>query len=393
MSASEEDCEEDMEWLIEEYKKRKRKKNSLSHEKIHEIIGITQPESSKNLSSQKIQKTNKGKNVPKKSVNSDSHESAKAIHTLPQQNPYTQSNAATSDVSSPVMDSYNNDSLNTTPQINQHPQQNSAPKHHNYSAKMREIIHKQFKYLFYLKTTQSKTILEMSDIWESKFPNSHDVIIKTQQGFLLKTDNNKTIITTTLKQMVADKILNNFTETAASSRPPRNTPSASYCCVISAVEHEIQDIKISEHLRTNNIEHRYCKRIISRLTNRPTLLIRVITGCLTSYERLLNNGLFYKNRHYAVFTAAPPQPVPLPCNRCQQYTHKTEDCNSPVKCTKCGNNHPDSKCPTQLPPKCVACQSENHAAWSSKCPKRPSQPIEGIPNIPIKSINKKSKTK
>lgn len=383
MSDSELDYGEDMEWLLQEYKKRKRKKSSLSQENIYEIIGATQPESSKNLSLNEPQKTKGGKKIHKKSKNYESlASSSKGVHTLPQQNSTTHNISPQHDTS--IASTHSNQNAD------QHTQNNSPPKHHNYSAKMREIIHKHYKYLFYLKTSESKTRIEMSDIWETKFPNSQDVIIKTQQGFLLKTDNNKTIITTTLKHMVADKILNNFTETVASSQPPRNTPSASYCCVIAAVELEIQDNIISDYLKSINIEHRYCKRIVSRQTNRPTLLIRIITGCLSSYERLLNNGLFYKNRHYAIHTAAPPQPVPLPCNRCQQYNHKTEDCTSPVKCTKCGGNHPDNKCPTQLPPKCVSCQSEEHAAWSSKCPKRPSQPIVGIPNIPIKSINKKS---
>lgn len=378
MSSSESDNGEDMEWLIHEYRKRKRKKNSLTQEDIQEIIGANTSSSNKNLSlTKEAVKTNDGKNIqntPKKIQTFDTNLD-KASHTPPQQN------------------TSNNRTISTIPNTNQtssHPQTNYLQKHHNYSAKMREITHKQYKYLFYLKPTENKTRIEMSDIWESKFTNSQDVIIKTQQGFLLKTDYNKANIISTLKTMVADKTLINFTETVASSQPARNTPSASYCCVIAAVEPEIQDNIISDYLKSINIDHRYCKRIISRQTNRPTLLIRIISGCLTSYEKLLNNGLFYKNRHYAVYTASPPQPVPLSCNRCQQYTHKTEDCTTPIKCTKCRGNHHDMKCPTQLPSKCVACQSEDHAAWSSKCPKRPSKPIDGIPNIPIKSINKKT---
>lgn len=37
------------------------------------------------------------------------------------------------------------------------------------------------------------------------------------------------------------------------------------------------------------------------------------------------------------------------------------------------------------------CGSEEHGAWSFKCPKRPTKPLEGIPNIQVKPLNKKSK--
>lgn len=73
------------------------------------------------------------------------------------------------------------------------------------------------------------------------------------------------------------------------------------------------------------IEHRYCKQIISKQTNRPTRLVRIVPGCIRSYEYLLVHGFFYKNLHYPAYPSDPP-PAPLPCQKCEQFIHKTEDC-------------------------------------------------------------------
>lgn len=120
-------------------------------------------------------------------------------------------------------------------------------------------------------------------------------------------------------------------------------------------------------------------------------MIRIITSCSNSSEKLLNEGLFYKHRHYPVYPSNPPAPIPQPCARCHSYTHTHEHCNNAIKCTKCGGSHHHSKCNSQLPAKCASCGSEEHAAWSLKCPRRPTKPIEGIPNIQIKPLNKKSR--
>ena len=47
-------------------------------------------------------------------------------------------------------------------------------------------------------------------------------------------------------------------------------------------------------------------------------------------------------------------------------------------------------CKSPLPPKCLACNEEGHAAWSTKCPKRPTKPIAGLPNVKIRCTNKSS---
>lgn len=143
-------------------------------------------------------------------------------------------------------------------------------------------------------------------------------------------------------------------------------------------------------MRSTDIEHRYCKRIIARATGKPTSLIRIITGNLSAYERLINEGLFFKNRHYPIYESSPPKPAPLPCKRCLQFTHRTEECTAPVKCDKCGESHNTNKCTKEMPARCRSCNATDHQAWAFKCPKRPTGPIEGIPNIPISTLNKKS---
>lgn len=92
-----------------------------------------------------------------------------------------------------------------------------------------------------------------------------------------------------------------------------------------------------------------------------------------------------------VFPSHPPEPTPVPCSKCLLFDHTTANCNSPPECTKCQGPHKESQCKTNLPPKCKACGSEDHQAWSTKCPKHPKKPLEGIPNATIKSLNKKSR--
>lgn len=261
----------------------------------------------------------------------------------------------------------------------------------NNSLKMREILNKKYKCLFYINTTKYTNRLQMANLWSTKQKNSNDVIIQTKKGYLLKSNSDKKTLLKELEILKKEQHITNFEETNEKTHTPKtNTITASYSAVITTVELEITDEDLSNYLNNINIEHRYCKRIISRNTGKNTYLIRIITGDIRSYEKLLNEGLFYKNRHYPVYTSKPPPPAPLACGNCFEFTHKTEDCPTPTKCHKCHKNHQTSKCTSQLPIKCTACDAEDHAAWSFKCPKRPTSPINNIPNIPIKSINKKT---
>lgn len=283
---------------------------------------------------------------------------------------------------------HENNIIPTSYQKKKYPQ----PKH--ISPKMNELINKQYINLFYINTPQEISRIQMANIWEKIRPNNNDVILKTKKGFLLKTNTPKLIITNAFKTLQNQADITTYTETTAYERT--NTlkpklPAETFSCVISSVEMDISEENISEHLTKCNIKFRYCKRIVSRTTNRPTQLIRIITGDSYSHERLINEGLFFKCRHYAIYTSKPPPPAPLPCSKCLEFTHKTEDCKTLIKCHKCQGKHATSKCQSQLPPKCLSCGSEQHQAWSFQCPKRPTKTIEGIPNLPTKTINKKSR--
>lgn len=348
--------------------KRKRKQRDLeqlSQEQIKNIIGIEdttkKPKSDRNTT-QKASTSNL--NIEDKNTHSTNNKNSTENHAIPSKK-------------------NTNKNISTTP--------GDPTKHKNFSAKMNEIINQNYKHLFYITAAESLSRTTISDIWETEIPKSEDVIFKTKKGFLLKSNQEKNKIKDTLLKLTQNKTIINFQETTSLNRTRNNTINTnSYSAVIGSVEHEIPDKEISEFLNKMNINHRYCRRIVAKATNSPTLLIRVITGCFNSFERLLNEGIFYKHRHYPVYPSLPPAPIPQPCARCLQFTHTKEECTTPIKCTKCDGKHHVSKCDSQLPPKCTGCGAGDHSAWSLKCPKRPTKPIEGIPNTQIKSLNKRT---
>lgn len=272
---------------------------------------------------------------------------------------------------------------------------NNTPKnnHKNYSPKMNDIKNMEYANLFYINTENMEMErTQMSNIWSSKFPNSKDVILKTKLGFILKSNKEKKTLEKTLEELKNEKKIVSYKETTSQKTTnERRNPQQTYSVVIAAVELSIKEEEISQHLTSNNIKHRYCKRIISRAFAKPTRFIRIITGEVEAFESLLNNGFFYLNRHYLVYPSHPPEPTPIPCNRCLKFDHKTENCISLPKCPKCQGPHKMSQCKSNNTPKCLACGKEDHMAWSIKCPNHPKKPIEGIPNMKIKTLNKKTR--
>lgn len=342
MSDSEESDDDNINWMIAEYKKRKRKDQEFTREQIKEVIGSVSP----------TQITKKTK------INPD------------QQNT-SQETANTNNV---------NTHKKTSSTINR-----------NFTTKIRDAYQELYKNLYYINTDENVNRIEIADIWEKEQPQNKDIILTTKMGFLLKSNTNKDKLKNTLEKLKNTKLILEYKETTPNTRKP-NTPNqvTSYSAVLHNVEEYITDQQISEHLIKNEIEHRYCKRIIARATGKATSLIRIISGDIKTYEKIINHGLFYKNRHYRAFPSAPPKPAPIPCAKCLQFTHITENCNTPTSCNKCGESHITAKCKSNLPQKCTGCGAEDHQAWSFKCPKRPKSPIEGIPNIQIKGLNKKS---
>lgn len=250
-------------------------------------------------------------------------------------------------------------------------QTNTYKSTKNYSAKMNEIRGMEYNCLFYIMVENNLNTdrLGMVEIWNSKFPNSEDVILKTKIGFIVKSNNDKDILITALDQLKSEKKIISYKETKnlKYSRENHSSP-ATFSVVIANVESKIDENEISQFLTTNHLNHRYCKRIISKISQSPSNFIRIITGEINTFETLLNQGLFFKNRHYLVYPSHPPKPIPIPCNKCHLFTHTTENCNNEIKCPKCQGSHKMSQCKTQLPPKCTACNREDHQAWSTKCP-------------------------
>ncbi|CAH1107694.1 unnamed protein product [Psylliodes chrysocephalus] len=257
---------------------------------------------------------------------------------------------------------------------------------------MKEITQRSFSHAFYIKAPETMTRKTLSDLWDNLSTDSNEVILQTKVGFLIKSDQNKPNIIDNLKNSL--KHILNYSETKPSTQTSvynSNTSKNTYSVVIGSVEHDITDEELSSFLMNSNINHRYCKRITSKAINKPTYMIIIISGCLQSTEKILNEGVFYKHKHFPVYPSLPPAPIPQPCSRCQQFTHTRENCTTSIKCSKCNGPHHFSKCNTQLPQKCVGCGAEDHSAWSLKCPNRPTKLIQGIPNNLIKVLNKKSK--
>lgn len=370
-----EDTEMDWEIQSKRNKKRNRKSresawsdgsssmslNEQERERIHKIIGIEKP----------IHKKTRTDNI------------AKSSHTKTTETKPTTKNSTNYSRPGPSSTAQKNEN-------NQAIEKQINTKKINYSQTMQSILYKKYKHIFYITTKEDISRIKFADKWSAYYPTSKDVIIKTKQGFVLKSDNEKATLKTTLKELQTKKYITKFEEGIPAPLPTAKTFQPSFSAIISKVEIDINEVNISEHLTANNINHRFCKRIVSRARDKPTMMIRIITGCSTSFQKLLHEGIFYKNQHYPAYPSNPPSPIPVPCSKCSSFTHTTEQCTTNVKCLKCQGSHPTIKCTSPLPVTCAACGSHEHVPWSIQCPKRPKKPIEGIPNTKIKCINKKT---
>lgn len=246
--------------------------------------------------------------------------------------------------------------------------------------------------LYFLNSSTTTSRVEMAQHWGRISPLSTDVILQTSKGFLLKSNTAKEQLIKLLSVLIQSKAIDSFTETSARTNDRTQTaPPETFAAVITQVDFEIEDQTISQALNDNNIIHRFCKRIISRASTKPTTLIRIITGNAEAFRRLMNEGVFVLNKHFRAAPSSPPPPMPQPCSKCTQFTHTTEQCPNEIICSKCNGNHRTDRCTTNLPIKCTSCGAADHVAWSIKCPRHPKKPIEGIPNTQIKPLNKKTR--
>ena len=252
------------------------------------------------------------------------------------------------------------------------------------------------KHNYIILTPPTTTRIQLATLWEKYNTNNQDILIKQKDNFVLKT-NEETKAKKTLETLLEQKLITKFHTQAHQVNQTRQlfttnkNPPPSYSVIVNGVEPEVTNEIFENHLKTLQYNVRYCKRINSRERQKPTLMIRLITGDLTTFEKLISaRGIYFLGRIYRITESRPPPPIPAPCGRCNQYDHTTENCPNNIKCSKCLGPHHTNACKTTLPVQCTACNSDSHVAWSVKCPKRPTAPIEGIPNVKVKCTNKTS---
>lgn len=325
----------------------------------------------------------------------------------PNLNPQKKLNSQTSQHDTPTT-SQPQHNTQTTPQLNTQPQRNTqttsqyntqatflrprAPSAGPSKSLPTPISGNQTQHNIHMKctTTMEMSRLQFSSTWEKFNLNPNVEIIKTKFGFLLKSNTSESEMNDNLKKLREAKIVKDFNRTTERPTLLRGPPAPSYSAVIHSVELEIGDDDFSNHLTRSGIQHRFCKRIISRATQNATRMLRIITACHNSYQKLLHDKILYKHKVYRVEQSQAPAPLPIPCAKCTAFDHTTENCTAPVVCGRCSGAHSTSKCNTELPEKCKSCGMEGHGAWSTRCKKRPMQPIEGIPNVKLRSTNNKT---
>jgi len=214
-------------------------------------------------------------------------------------------------------------------------------------------------------------------------------IIPTRNGMIIHTTDAN----------LASKIRNKhsfeiFGKTATMSRleqkqtrqppPPRKTPTLSV--VIRGIDPSVPDNEIETELKEEGHSIHKCLRIKNK-TGGPTYMVRVLTTNQETIDDLLHHGAYIYKRRYRVEPSHSPPPLPIRCERCQQYNvHHTANCTNENKCGYCSGPHPTRSCTNmQNPPKCTTC-SEAHPTFSYKCKARPApEPTKPEFTVPIRT--------
>jgi len=120
-------------------------------------------------------------------------------------------------------------------------------------------------------------------------------------------------------------------------------------------------------------------------------MVRVITPSQETIDDLLSNGAYIYRRRYRVEPSHTPPPLPIRCEKCQQYnTHHTSQCQNDIKCGYCSGPHNTKSCTNmKQPPKCTTC-GESHPTFSYKCKARPApEPNKPELIVPIRTTETK----
>ncbi|KAJ3665233.1 hypothetical protein Zmor_000738 [Zophobas morio] len=144
--------------------------------------------------------------------------------------------------------------------------------------------------------------------------------------------------------------------------PAKKAPLFSIVIKDIDLDIEERDILLSApHLKIHKMW-----RIVSRKTNKPTPLIRLISDDVATIDGLLTDGIALFGRLHRCEPSNPPPPTPVQCTKCFTLGHQASECAQKPICPRCSDTHAPNKCPKQEP-ECPFCKGP-HPAWSRKCP-------------------------
>ncbi|GLV46065.1 hypothetical protein CBL_05151 [Carabus blaptoides fortunei] len=214
-------------------------------------------------------------------------------------------------------------------------------------------------------------------------------VISTRNGNILikSTDNRAAIKLQVLKQIIGNNDIRiepeDQRQTQSNHQPPRQP---SFSCVIKGVDLDVTKEDIQQHLVQQDLPFKAVWRIRSRLTNKDTRLVRVVTTNQHTLDDLLSHGITIFYRHHWVEPSHAPKPQPLQCMRCQRF-HEPGECRQQPRCSHCAKPHNIRQCDVKAnPAKCANC-TEDHPASSYKCPVRPKEPINAAATAPLKCVD------
>ncbi|KAJ3641909.1 hypothetical protein Zmor_028379 [Zophobas morio] len=137
-----------------------------------------------------------------------------------------------------------------------------------------------------------------------------------------------------------------------------------FSIVIRDVDLDIEErdiLEIAPHLKIHKMW-----RIVSKKTNKPTPLIRVISADVSTIDGLLTDGIVLFGRLHRCEPSNAPPPTPVQCSKCFTLGHQASECSQKPICPRCTETHAPNKCPKEVP-ECPFCKGP-HPAWSRKCP-------------------------
>lgn len=130
--------------------------------------------------------------------------------------------------------------------------------------------------------------------------------------------------------------------------------------------------------KQGNLQVHNTWRILSRATEQPTSMFRILTRCRQTLDTLLTSVFTMFYRVYRCEPSRVPAPQPL------AFGHETNSCRLPRTCGTCASAHPVST-PCTSAPKFANC-SGPHPSFSHKCPKRPTE-VTPQTAAPIKTVD------